>query len=93
MRRVPFVCTGNIFRSLTAEYALCAPWRPIDLFVASAGTEDFAYGRDRLRGLPSCSGLDGSHRRRTLTAAMLPEPGPVIAMTPSIAPVLEQIRN
>lgn len=44
MRRILFVCTGNIFRSLTAEYAL----RNVlgvgtDIVVASAGTENFPH--------------------------------------------------
>jgi protein-tyrosine-phosphatase len=84
MPRVLFVCTGNIFRSLTAEYAL----RNLlgsrnDIVVASAGTEDFPHVvapsvRDYLLG----RGLDvRGHRRRTLTAAILDEPGPVIAMS------------
>ena len=82
--RVLFVCTGNIFRSLTAEYAL----RHLlgiesDIVVASAGTEDFPHVvapsvRDYLR----FKGLDVSrHRRRTLTPEILQEPGPVIAMS------------
>ena len=84
MHRVLFVCTGNIFRSLTAEYAL----RQVlgtrsDITVASAGTEDFPhvvnpYVRDYLL----TRGLDVSrHCRRTLTAQILQEPGPVIAMS------------
>jgi len=84
MPRVLFVCTGNIFRSLTAEYAL----RDVlgasnDIVVASAGTEDFPhvvtpYVRDYLLS----RGLDVSrHRRRTLTAQLMQEPGPVIAMS------------
>jgi protein-tyrosine phosphatase len=84
MPRVLFVCTGNIFRSLTAEYAL----RDVlaarnDIVVASAGTEDFPhvvnpYVRDYLLS----RGLDVSrHSRRTLTAQLLREPGPVIAMS------------
>ena len=82
--RVLFICTGNIFRSLTAEYAL----RDVlgtrcDIGVASAGTEDFPhvvnpYVRDYLLS----RGLDVSrHRRRTLTAELLQERGPVIAMS------------
>ena len=44
MRQVLFVCTGNIFRSLTAEYALrAALGARRDIVVASAGTEDFPY--------------------------------------------------
>jgi protein-tyrosine phosphatase len=84
MHRVLFVCTGNIFRSLTAEYAL----RRVlgarnDILIVSAGTEDFPhvvhpYVRDYLLA----RGLDVSgHSRRTLTAQMLQEPGPVIAMS------------
>jgi protein-tyrosine phosphatase len=84
MFRVLFVCTGNIFRSLTAEYAL----RHVigadnHILVASAGTEDFPhvvhpYVRDYLLA----RGLDvRRHSRRTLTAQMLQEPGPVIAMS------------
>jgi protein-tyrosine-phosphatase len=84
MPRVLFVCTGNVFRSLTAEYAL----RDVlgarnDIVVSSAGTEDFPhvvnpYVRDYLLS----RGLDVSrHRRRTLTAQLLQEEGPVIAMS------------
>jgi len=81
---VLFVCTGNIFRSLTAEYALRAvlPARG-DIVVSSAGTEDFPhvvapvvwrYLLDR--------GFDvRQHRRRTLTAAMLQHANVAIAMS------------
>lgn len=84
MPRVLFVCTGNIFRSLTAEYALRHLFGArADILVASAGTEDFPhvvspYVRDYLLA----RGLDvRRHRRRTLTAQILQEPGPVIAMS------------
>lgn len=84
MRRVLFVCTGNIFRSLTAEYALRhALGARTDIMVASAGTDDLPhvvspYVKDYLRA----RGLDVSrHCRRTLTAQILQEPGPVIAMS------------
>jgi protein-tyrosine phosphatase len=84
MLRVLFVCTGNIFRSLTAEYAL----RDVlgarsGIMVESAGTEDFPHVvrpfiRDYLLG----RGLDVSrHRRRTLTAQLLQQPCLVIAMS------------
>ena len=45
MNRVLFVCTGNIFRSLTAEYALRAALRDSgrEIVVESAGTEDFPH--------------------------------------------------
>ena len=84
MPRVLFVCTGNIFRSLTAEYALRSVLgNRTAIRVASAGTDDFPhkvspYVRDYL----FAQGLDVSgHCRRTLTAQMLHEPGPVIAMS------------
>jgi protein-tyrosine phosphatase len=83
--RVLFVCTGNIFRSLTAEYALrnalLRTGRTI--LVESAGTEDFPHvvkpvvARYLLK-----KGLDVSgHRRRTVTPQMLAAPGLVIAMS------------
>lgn len=83
--RVLFVCTGNIFRSLTAEYALrraLAATRS-DIVVASAGTEDFPHVvkpvvRDYLRSL----GLDvRAHQRRTLTPQILADATDVIAMS------------
>ena len=84
MRRVLFVCTGNIFRSLTAEYAL----RKVlglrsDITVTSAGTEDFPHVvAPSVRDYLLDRGIDVSgHRRRTLTAEILREPGPVIAMS------------
>jgi protein-tyrosine phosphatase len=84
MFRILFVCTGNIFRSLTAEYAL----RELlgsrsGIVVASAGTEDFPHVvRPVVSDYLLSRGLDVSrHRRRTLTPEMLEEPGPVIAMS------------
>jgi protein-tyrosine phosphatase len=84
MRRVLFVCTGNVFRSLTAEYAL----RDLlgagsDILVASAGTEDFPHVvAPSVREYLRFRGFDVSgHRRRTLTPEILQEPGPVIAMS------------
>ena len=84
MRRVLFVCTGNIFRSLTAEYALRrALGDRSDLLVASAGTEDFPHViRPVVRDYLLARGLDVTpHRRRTLTAGILDDDGPVIAMS------------
>jgi protein-tyrosine phosphatase len=83
--RVLFVCTGNIFRSLTAEYALrrALDGTQMRIAVASAGTEDYPHVvapvvRDYLGEL----GLDvRSHVRRTLTEAILTEPGWVVAMS------------
>jgi protein-tyrosine phosphatase len=84
MHRVLFVCTGNIFRSLTAEYALREVLGPgSDIVVASAGTEDYPHVVWPMVGdYLLARGLDVSrHRRRTLTAEMLREPGLVIAMS------------
>jgi protein-tyrosine phosphatase len=84
MHRVLFVCTGNIFRSLTAEYALREVLGPgSSTVVASAGTEDFPYVvRPVVRDYLLARGLDvRHHRRRTLTAEMLQGPGLVIAMS------------
>ncbi len=69
-----FICTGNIFRSMTAEYALKAALGPNPRFVvASAGTEAIPQAmapevRERLlqRGIDP-----GGHRQRKLTAELL----------------------
>jgi protein-tyrosine-phosphatase len=82
--RVLFVCTGNIFRSLTAEYALRhALGAGSDIVVASAGTEDFPHVvKAAVSDYLLARGLDvRSHCRRTLTAEMLLEPGLVVAMS------------
>ena len=84
MHHILFVCTGNIFRSLTAEYAL----REVlgareDIIVASAGTEDYPYEvRPLVRDYLLSRGLDVSgHRRRTLTQQILEEASLVVAMS------------
>jgi protein-tyrosine phosphatase len=67
---VLFVCTGNIFRSLTAEYGLRAALPPNSgVRVSSAGTEDFPHVvKDIVREYLSTKGLDvRPHARRTLT--------------------------
>jgi protein-tyrosine phosphatase len=84
MRRVLFICTGNVFRSLTAEYALRdALGASSAITGASAGTEDFPYLiKPFVAEYLFAQGFDvKNHRRRTLTAAMLLERGPVIAMS------------
>lgn len=83
IRSVLFVCTGNIFRSMTAEYALRRALGQSSITVASAGTAhrptltvrgDVA---EYLAGL----GLDVSgHRRRTIDAHIAADAGLVIAM-------------
>ena len=89
MPHVLFVCTGNIFRSLTAEYAVRRellkkknPGWHADFDIASAGTVDFPHVvRPEVRDYLMSKGLDVSaHRRRTLTRAIAVEADIVIAM-------------
>jgi len=95
-RRVLFVCTGNIFRSLTAEYALRRALHELrgdthGIHVESAGTEDFPHVvqpvvRDYLKE----KGFDVSaHRRRTLTSQML-APGLIVAMSTEHRTILRE---
>jgi protein-tyrosine phosphatase len=79
--RIVFVCTGNVFRSLTAEYALRA--RRPDLVVASAGT---AQGDDLVPPEVSAyllaKGFDvRAHRRRALTQDIIEQADLVVAMS------------
>jgi protein-tyrosine phosphatase len=83
MKSILFVCTGNIFRSLTAEYALKAALGPQPAYrVSSAGTEAVPqeispYVQERLRH----HNLDPSgHRQRRVTAEILQEADLVVAM-------------
>jgi protein-tyrosine phosphatase len=84
MARVLFVCTGNIFRSLTAEHAL-RRLLPDDteIEIASAGTEDYPHVvRPNVASYLLEKGFDvSSHRRRTLTRDLLDEADLVIAMS------------
>jgi protein-tyrosine phosphatase len=84
MRRVLFVCTGNIFRSLAAEHALRQALQSrSDVEVSSAGTDDYPHVvRPSVRDYLLAKGFDVSrHRRRTLTEAMLDQADLVIAMS------------
>ena len=82
--RIVFVCTGNVFRSLTAEYALrAALGGRTDIVVASAGT---AQGDDVVPPEVSAylltKGFDvRAHRRRTLTHDILQQAHLVVAMS------------
>ena len=83
-RSVLFVCTGNIFRSLTAEYALRRELSGSPIVLHSAGTEDYPHVVARIvRDYLLEKGLDvGAHSRRTLTAEMLAQPAQlVVAMS------------
>jgi len=84
MTDVLFVCTGNIFRSLTAEYALRRELGAGSrVIVASAGTEDYPYVvRPNVREYLLSKGIDVSaHQRRTLTAEILRGAKTVVAMS------------
>jgi protein-tyrosine phosphatase len=93
---IVFVCTGNIFRSLTAEYALrreLGPQSPIA--VSSAGTDDYPHVvRANVRDYLRERGLDVSaHRRRTLTREILSGAERVIAMSTDHQRVLREKFN
>jgi len=84
VRQVLFVCTGNIFRSMTAEFALRHALGPQNVVeVASAGTEDRWYEvHPYVSGYLHSRGIDvGRHRRRTLRAGMMGPGVAVIAMS------------
>jgi protein-tyrosine phosphatase len=84
MKRVLFVCTGNIFRSLTAERALRHALRDrADIHVSSAGTVDYPHVvAPNVREYLLSKGFDvSSHQRRTLTEAIVRESHLVIAMS------------
>jgi low molecular weight phosphotyrosine protein phosphatase len=65
MRRVLFVCTGNIFRSLTAEHGLRHALKArADIHVSSAGTVDFPHVvRPNVRDHLLAKGFDVSLQR------------------------------
>lgn len=81
---VLFVCTGNIFRSLTADVALRRLLADrADLRVASAGTDDYPHRvQPYTAGYLRQKGFDVSeHRRRTLTQEILDGSRLVVAMS------------
>lgn len=81
---IVFVCTGNIFRSLTAEYALRRELGAQSaIAVSSAGTDDYPHVvRPNVREYLAQKGLDVSaHRRRTVTAQILAEAELVVPMS------------
>lgn len=94
MIRVLFVCTGNVFRSLTAEHALKRQVAGRGrIHVSSAGTRDAPEIRVRedvsayLKG----KGLDVSKHRRTLvTAELLAQSDLVVAMNTDHQKILDE---
>jgi protein-tyrosine phosphatase len=84
MASILFVCTGNIFRSLTAEYALQArldPRSPIR--VSSAGTVAIPQAmHPDVRAYLMQRGMDPSHhRQRKVSTELLHASDLVIAMS------------
>ena len=82
MASILFVCTGNIFRSLTAEYALRRELGDA-IPVSSAGTDDYPHVvRPNVREYLLTKGLDvRAHERRTVTREMLSAAELVVAMS------------
>lgn len=73
-RSILFICTGNIFRSVTAEYALkAALGRDPRYEVGSAGIEAIPQAMaPEVRALLRRRGIDpGGHRQRKLSAELL----------------------
>jgi protein-tyrosine-phosphatase len=84
MHQVLFVCTANVFRSLTAEYAVRQLLANRNGFhVSSAGTDNRWYEvPPYITSYLATRGFDvRRHRRRTLTADMLHPAVTVIAMS------------
>jgi len=91
MKQILFVCTGNIFRSMIAEYALRqAAGAPYDF--ASAGTEAKAQEMDGLvRRLLEERGIDPSgHRQRRLTPEIFSAADLVVAIGLDHAAYIEE---
>ena len=91
--RILFVCTGNIFRSLTADVALR---KLLDgdsgIHVSSAGTDDYPHVvRPYTDAYLRSKGFDvASHRRRTLTPAILAESRLVVSMSTDHQAILRE---
>jgi protein-tyrosine phosphatase len=84
MPSILFVCTGNIFRSMTAEYALKARLDPCSLIrVSSAGTVAIPQQmHPDVRAYRMQRGLDPSlHQQRRVSAELLRASDLVIAMS------------
>lgn len=80
---VLFICTGNVFRSMTADYALRhASQLPSHVTVNSAGIIDAPHGvLDFVSGHMTRNGIDVSdHQPRKLTQDMLDQTDLAVAM-------------
>lgn len=73
MRTVLFICTGNIFRSMTAEHALRAQYKGEDVISASAGIEAQTQAMyEPVKARVMALGIDPSgHVQRKVTLEML----------------------
>jgi protein-tyrosine phosphatase len=83
VKSILFVCTGNIFRSMTAEYALKAALGTEAIYrVSSAGTQaEFQEMAPYVKARLSQRGLDpAKHQQRRVTADLLNEANLVVAM-------------
>ncbi len=84
MTNIIFICTGNIFRSLTAEFSLRRYLGPnSDVHISSAGTADLPdlSVRDDVSEYLLSKGLNvRQHQRRTLTDKMIAQANIVIPM-------------
>ena len=94
MTKVLLVCTGNVFRSMTAEYSLRTLLRNnTHILVSSAGTAhmpDIKVRSDVAKYLTT-KGLDVScHQRRTLTPDLINETDLLIAMSLDHQAVLQK---
>jgi protein-tyrosine phosphatase len=84
MSSILFVCTGNIFRSMTAEYALKARLNPgSPIRVSSAGTVALPQGmHPDVRAYLMQRGVDPfHHQQRKVSAELLRASDLVIAMS------------
>ena len=80
---VLFICTGNVFRSMTADFAMQhEPTIPAHVTVGSAGIIDAPHGvLDFVSGHMARKGIDVSaHQPRKLTAELLGEADLAVAM-------------
>lgn len=83
VKSILFVCSGNIFRSVAAEYALKRELDSLAFDISSAGTVDApnAVVREDVASYLLKKGLDVSkHKRRTLTHELVKTTDLVIPM-------------